>query len=183
MKPQDKTVTLIGLDGNPICRYVEGKTEIYYVAPHKGVYDGCLVVEPTGVNSYGEKHTLKPLMEFLQDQLTFIRNGMWETLAIYQATLGRYTEVPWYRLSIDCLRETKQMGKLIKLLDNNNVEATGFYQFGGIESPIFNAENVKGLEYETVRVSLDYFKAWKPNYNDFIQYYHDIFSKLTPEED
>jgi hypothetical protein len=39
---------------------------------------------------------LRPICQFLNDQLTFIRNGMWETLAIYQATLGKYWEVPWY---------------------------------------------------------------------------------------
>ena len=97
MKPH-KPVTLIDLEGKPICQYVEGKTEIYYDEPHKGVYDGCLVIEPTGVKVNGEKYILKPLMAFLQDQLTFIRNGMWETLAIYQTTLGKYWEVPWYNL-------------------------------------------------------------------------------------
>lgn len=198
MKPPE-TVTLIDLEGNILQELnTEGEASFrycsittyedsggYYCTELKhGTYEYHRASKEIGDDGLpNEKRVLQyKLVDFLNDQLTFIRNGMWETLAIYQATLGRYTDVPWYRLSIDCLRETKQMGKLIKLLDNNNVEATGFYQFGGIESPIFNAENVKGLEYETVRVSLDYFKAWKPNYNDFIQYYHDIFSKLTPLE-
>ncbi len=45
--------------------------------------------------AYREYRYLNRLVDFLNDQLTFIRNDMWETLLIYQATLGKYWEVPW----------------------------------------------------------------------------------------
>lgn len=192
MKPQDKTVTLIGLDGNPICRYVEGKTEIYYVAPHKGVYDGCLVVEPTGVNSYGEKHTLKPLMEFLQDQLTFIRNGMWETLAIYQATLGRYTEVPWYDPKV--LEPKHEQNYNVRALDEYDLSKGYFDQeYTDLEGCQYCA-NAKEFTWamfvhEHLVIGLDEnvpqeitAMAIQPMLEDFIKYYPDVFSKLTPLE-
>ncbi len=107
MKPP-KQITLIDLEGNPI-PLRENVPLHCLTREYAHIVDFIWQFEETDYRIYigasyrvGEatKHyeELLPLLLFLQDQLTFIRNGMWETLAIYQTTLGKYWEVPWYNL-------------------------------------------------------------------------------------
>jgi hypothetical protein len=107
-----ETVTLIDLQGK----------ELYEIDPKDARHSNAYVKtyskyensQPHVVYSYDKTYVpLHPrktqvdrtynLSDFLNDQLTFIRNGMWETLAIYQATLGRYWEVPWYHCPQDTM--------------------------------------------------------------------------------
>jgi hypothetical protein len=112
MKPPE-TVTLIDLEGNVLEVFDTNRTHFYkhcsintyedsggyYVTKLKrGETDYHRVDENSWDDSIPYQDLIKKreLVDFLNDQLTFIRNGMWETLAIYQATLGRYWEVPWF---------------------------------------------------------------------------------------
>lgn len=101
-----KTVTLIDLEGKPIplrenvpLHYFNGEYAhiVDLERPHSlsdyRIYIGSSIHVGICTTDYD---SLLPLILFLNDQLTFIRNGMWETLAIYQATIGQYWEVPWY---------------------------------------------------------------------------------------
>lgn len=101
MKPR-KAVTLIDLDGKPIkhkydnlsgisCR-CESESVFGQVIAYEVLIGNCVVFS----GKADDRELARKLVDFLNDQLTFIRNGMWETLAIYQATLGRYWEVPWF---------------------------------------------------------------------------------------
>jgi hypothetical protein len=108
MKPPE-TVTLINLDGTLVfpsdTRHEDYMLGSFFMANNSE--HGWYAIEFSAGFSrqvVGLDDNAKILEErenviFLNDQLTFIRNGMWETLAIYQATLGRYWEVPWYEPS------------------------------------------------------------------------------------
>lgn len=99
MKPPE-TVTLIDLEGKPIplrenvpIHYFNGEYAhiVELERPHSlsdyRVYIGSSIHVGICTTDYD---SLLPLILFLNDQLTFIRNGLWETLAIYQSTLGRW---------------------------------------------------------------------------------------------
>jgi hypothetical protein len=113
-------------------------------------------------DSYGGYYTdyedydyhLEPLRLFLNDQLTFIRNGMWETLAIYQATLGRYWEVPVYE------RDSQAQHYYIPLIDGYKFEKDRL-----ILTRVF---------------SKDRLNLFQPSFQDFIQFYNSVFSQLAP---
>ena len=106
MKPPE-TVTLIDLEGKPI-PLRENVPIHYFLGEYAHIVDftwqfkdkdyriylGSSIKIGEATNHYD---SLLPLILFINDQLTFIRNGMWETLAIYQATLGRYWEIPWLK--------------------------------------------------------------------------------------
>jgi hypothetical protein len=80
MKPPE-TVTLIDLEGNIVVSFAE-----FADSNSQDL-----------INQHFTNLRMEEIDHFT-DQLTFIRNGMWETLAIYQATLGKYWEVPWYKV-------------------------------------------------------------------------------------
>jgi len=121
------------------------------------------------------------LKNLINDQLTFIRNGMWETLAIYQTTLGRYWEVPWYNSFhfnfdlpivyelcetarhdyISCKKD--RVGKLVFVPCNRHGYPIG-------DDVLSESKFVK--QFSRVR----------PSANWFLSHYHKVFSKLTPYE-
>jgi hypothetical protein len=145
MKPPE-TVTLIDLDRKVhrtldlVCPVTLAnlQTDVYY---NKKVYQ-----EPY----YSDENLREKLVAFLNDQQTFIRNGMWETLAIYQATLGRFWEVPWYELTVEQSSLFRHRYQMIQ-----------------------NHRNY----YKTTKKGIIRFQ---PFCESFIKHYSDVFSKLIP---
>lgn len=97
-----ETVTLIDLQGKPITNPLttrEALASLQVWVSYEEIEGEDELVETVAVlNSSpyliatvkGECKSIFKLLDFLNDQLTFIRNGLWETLAIYQSTLGRW---------------------------------------------------------------------------------------------
>ena len=195
MKPPE-TVTIIDLKGKVL--YIidpkEARHSNAYVRTYNKYENSQPHVVYSGDKTYVPMHPRKTqidrtydLSNFLNDQLTFIRNGMWETLAIYQATLGRYWKVPWYEPP-DVF--TLKLGRRYHILEshgNHNVayygtmvcrygDKTGF--FSGQE---FNTD-IQECEYGGLIETIETVTAYKPTVDEFLKHYPDVFSKLTPYE-
>lgn len=228
MKPPDKTVTLIDLDGKPIVlkQPVNGTTPTWFKEEKPLKIVGTTDSKPVSFynfmearfdslsgqellvglfiehrsDSYGGYYTdyedydynLESLRLFLNDQLTFIRNGMWKTLAIYQTTLGRYTEVPWYDPKV--LEPKHEQNYNVRALDEYDLSKGYFDQeYTDLEGCQYCA-NAKEFTWamfvhEHLVIGLDEnvpqeitAMAIQPMLEDFIKYYPDVFSKLTPLE-
>lgn len=211
MKPPE-TVTLIDLEGNII---LEANTNGQLDKPQNftqycsitsyedsgGYYVTELKEGASGFHSlfkwvdnlpYEERTLQYKLVGFINDQLTFIRNGMWETLAIYQATLGRYTEVPWYDPKV--LEPKHEQNYNVRALDEYDLSKGYFDQeYTDLEGCQYCA-NAKEFTWamfvhEHLVIGLDEnvpqeitAMAIQPMLEDFIKYYPDVFSKLTPLE-
>lgn len=208
MKPPE-TVTLIDLEGNILQELnTEGEASFrycsittyedsggYYCTELKhGTYEYHRASKEIGDDGLpNEKRVLQyKLVDFLNDQLTFIRNGMWETLAIYQATLGRYTEVPWYDPKV--LEPKHEQNYNVRALDEYDLSKGYFDQeYTDLEGCQYCA-NAKEFTWamfvhEHLVIGLDEnvpqeitAMAIQPMLDDFIKYYPDVFSKLTPLE-
>lgn len=161
MKPPE-TVTLIDLEGKPI-PLRENVPIHYFNGEYAHIVDFTWQFKDKDYRIYigsslkiGEatKHydSLLPLILFLNDQLTFIRNGMWETLAIYQTTIGRYWEVPWYELTVEQSSLFRHRYQMIQ-----------------------NHRNY----YKTTKKGIIRFQ---PFCESFLKHYPAVFSKLTPYE-
>lgn len=193
MKPPE-TVTLIDLEGKLVTVIGPNKLdfseyariaqiEYRYLDPVYQVYIGRYLIVSEETEDYEE--ALK-LAIFLNDQLTFIRNEMWETLAIYQATLGRYWEVPWYEPSNVFMLE---QGVRYHIIDTCNEQQLAYY---GVDRGLALAPNGEKvttytpafgtqedfIEDEYAVGSLKSIKAYKPTVEDFLKNYPDVFSKL-----
>jgi hypothetical protein len=108
MKPPE-TVTLIDLGGKPVLTinlndakslsaYIE-----FFIDEDGGNRRVDLKIGGYKTIFWSETHSdLEPICNLLNDQLTLIRKGLdvghFNDLAIYQTTLGRYWEVPWYNI-------------------------------------------------------------------------------------
>lgn len=202
MKPPDKTVTLINLDGSLVFPadmqhedYMRGSVLFalnseqgwYTIEFSAGFSRQVIGLEDNTKISEGRDNVI-----FLNDQLTFIRNGMWETLAIYQATLGRYTEVPWYDPKV--LEPKHEQNYNVRALDEYDLSKGYFDQeYTDLEGCQYCA-NAKEFTWamfvhEHLVIGLDEnvpqeitAMAIQPMLEDFIKYYPDVFSKLTPLE-
>jgi hypothetical protein len=111
MKPPE-TVTLINLDGSFVFPadtrhedYMRGSLLMannsehgWYAIEFSVDFSRQLTLLPDNANILEERENVI----FLNNQLTLIRKGFdvghFNDLAIYQATLGRYWEVPWYKV-------------------------------------------------------------------------------------
>jgi hypothetical protein len=144
MKPPE-TITLIDLEGKPIYELTTPKSCFYTPV------EELIATSMYNNVGYRESNPAK-LINFLNDQLTFIRNGMWETLAIYQATLGRFWEVPSYSFC---------------------------HEGYSYELPVFNSDKRVRLIGKMLTSGKI---VHQPTLSDFIQHYPDVFSKLTPLE-
>ncbi len=208
MKPHDKTVTLIDLEGKPIVNLSLLSAELFdiqttyaYVYYEKDwdlndlfKYELKLNQKIVDMTYYQSdcKDTILKLCKFVNDQLTFIRNKMWETLAIYQTTLGRYTEVPWYDPKV--LEPKHEQNYNVRALDEYDLSKGYFDQeYTDLEGCQYCA-NAKEFTWamfvhEHLVIGLDEnvpqeitAMAIQPMLDDFIKYYPDVFSKLTPLE-
>ena len=182
MKPH-KPVTLIDLEGNPI-PLRENVPLHCLTREYAHIVDFIWQFEETDYRIYigasyrvGEatKHyeELLPLLLFLQDQLTFIRNGMWETLAIYQSTLGKYWEVPWYHCPQDTMYtwlNPFKGGQAMEWCDKTPKPFTTKYI-----NDIFTEDMEKHLGFYIYKA-----EYLKPSVETFLKHYPDVFSKLTP---
>lgn len=180
MKPPE-TVTLIDLEGNPI-PLRENVPLHYFTGEYAHIVDFVWQFEETDYRIYignstkvGEatKHyeQLLPLLLFLQDQLTFIRNGMWETLAIYQTTLGRYWEVSFYRTDRELLIE------LIKIGGHTGTWSNGFgYDSSFLKEIVYRNQSIPSVFGKGTIIGIPF----KPKVGVFLKHYPDVFSKLTP---
>ena len=181
MKPPE-TVTLIDLEGKPI-PLRENVPLHYFTGEYAHIVDFTWQFKDKDYHIYigssikvGEatKHydSLLPLILFINDQLTFIRNGMWETLAIYQATLGRYWEVPWY--------EPNEL----EALPQHDDEVEVILISGNIEWAWYDYEQGEGalLTLLTSKKTIDLkdIKAWRPNVEWFTGQSKRIFKNVTP---
>jgi len=180
MKPPE-TVTLIDLEGKPITFFQEPHNPSAICLKHAYSYvksfridfnldDYSLWVGEYQVNlirlGSNEKSKILRLCHFLNDQLTFIRNGMWETLAIYQATLGRYWEVPFYKTDKELLIE------LIKICGHTGTWAKCYsYDSNLLEEIVYKDHPLKERVIGT---------PFKPKLWVFLKHYPDVFSKLEP---
>ncbi len=202
MKPPDKTVTLINLDGSLVFPadmqhedYMRGSVLFalnseqgwYTIEFSAGFSRQVIGLEDNTKISEGRDNVI-----FLNDQLTFIRNKMWETLAIYQTTLGRYTEVPWYDPKV--LEPKHEQNYNVRALDEYDLSKGYFDQeYTDLEGCQYCA-NAKEFTWamfvhEHLVIGLDEnvpqeitAMAIQPMLEDFIKYYPDVFSKLTPLE-
>jgi hypothetical protein len=177
MKPHE-TVTLIDLDGKPI----KGLTDI--TVKNTNSLFAHIIEEPCsnspntyviGVgwqiqlgNSTMFDDDLLPLLNYLNDQLTFIRNGMWETLAIYQATLGKYWEVP--------VMEYEQA--TVDYLNRHNI----CHIVRRLETKISMPYRINGKDFvgEQIVKNTDDDRCILVTPSVYIKHYHDVFSQLTP---
>lgn len=193
MKPPE-TVTLIDPDGKEVW-----KTNLSLHAvtcsvekTYDGTYQVVLRYRTSLWKILDNPINVYALVNFLNDQLTFIRNGMWETLAIYQATLGRYTEVPWYDPKV--LEPKHEQNYNVRALDEYDLSKGYFDQeYTDLEGCQYCA-NAKEFTWamfvhEHLVIGLDEnvpqeitAMAIQPMLDDFIKYYPDVFSKLTPLE-
>ena len=184
MKPPE-TITPIDLEGKPIYELTTPKSCFYTPV------EELIATSMYNNVGYRESNPAK-LINFLNDQLTFIRNGMWETLAIYQATLGRYTEVPWYDPKV--LEPKHEQNYNVRALDEYDLSKGYFDQeYTDLEGCQYCA-NAKEFTWamfvhEHLVIGLDEnvpqeitAMAIQPMLEDFIKYYPDVFSKLTPLE-
>lgn len=128
---------------------------------------------------------------FLNDQLTFIRNGMWEALAIYQGTLGKYWEVPWYETPAEGVLT---QGEWYQYL-NEDLNCNSAWYRKGCEFGYNNLWEIEGFFNTRLRNEESDFEdsgeccrrlsnasAIRPSVKDFTKHYRDVFSKLTPWE-
>ena len=202
MKPPDKTVTLINLDGSLVFPadmqhedYMRGSV-LFALNSEQGWYtiefSAGFSRQVIGLDDNTKISEGRDNVIFLNDQLTFIRNGMWETLAIYQATLGRYTEVPWYDPKV--LEPKHEQNYNVRALDEYDLSKGYFDQeYTDLEGCQYCA-NAKEFTWamfvhEHLVIGLDEnvpqeitAMAIQPMLEDFIKYYPDVFSKLTPLE-
>lgn len=168
---QSKYITLIDLDGKPIkhkydnlsgisCR-CESESVFGQVIAYEVLIGNCVVFS----GKADDRELARKLVDFLNDQLTFIRNGMWETLAIYQATLGAYTEVPVYRTTKSLLVD------LIKIGGHTGTWADGYS---------YDSSFLEKVVYKDHKLPRGFGSSFKPYMSVFIKHYPDVFSKLTP---
>jgi hypothetical protein len=150
MKPPE-TVTLIDLKGNIVVSFAEF----------------------TDSNSQDliNQHFTNLKMEEIDhftDQLTFIRNGMWETLAIYQATLGRYWEVP--------VMEYEQA--TVDYLNRHNI----CHIVRRIETKISIPCNINNedISVEQILKTTEDDRCILVTPSVYLEHYPDVFSRLRP---
>jgi hypothetical protein len=134
----------------------------------------------------GNVKSIYKLSEFINDQLTFIRNEMWEILAIYQATLGKYWEVPWYEPPDVFTLNLGQRYHILEFHGDHNVAYYGTMvcRYGQIKTGFFSGlefnTDIQECEYGGLIESLAAVTAYKPTVDEFLKHYPDVFSKLTP---
>ena len=103
----EKLITLFNLEGKPI--YLRENVPVHYVSndyAHIHFTDDeeiCCVYVGIGIMAseiVRDENLLIPLVKFLNNQLTLIRKGEetgnWDDLDIYQTTMGKHWDVPWY---------------------------------------------------------------------------------------
>jgi hypothetical protein len=217
MKPPEN-VTLIDLEGKPITNpltSIKTITSLHIWVSYEDIDVSGELVETLAVlnaspysfaSRRGVVESIYKLSEFLNDQLTFIRNGMWETLAIYQATLGRYWEVPWYENSNEIWEEwsfqidQRQHPTAMHWLSAEKEGEVFSFRFDGFkfagsdskkrpyllfmtDQPFKHEENVQMPSPSLVYPKfVKYFTKIKPSSELFLKHYPDVFSKLTPYE-
>lgn len=207
MKKHEKLITLYDLSGKPVnsrenvpIHYVKGEQasiqEFYgtdgYNDPYYRVYIGGSIKVGDEVHNYNE---LIPLQDFLNNQLALIRKGEetgnWNDLAIYQKTLGRYWEVPWY---IAPAGFKLTVGEYYEYIGECGYPCSGYYREGD-DVRFDNAYRVYGF-YATkeempcdnriipenltlkMRVHSDYPYQIKPSIKEFLKNYHTMYEKL-----
>jgi hypothetical protein len=130
---------------------------------------------------------------FMSNQVTLMLKGLdvghFNDLAIYQATLGRYWEVPWYETPNEGVLT---QGEWYQYL-NEDLNCNSAWYRKGCEFGFDNLWEVEGFfntrlrneepDYEDSKECcrrLSNASAIKPSIEDFCKHYPNVFSKLTP---
>jgi len=106
----EKLITLFDLEGKPI--HLRENVPVHYLSNDYAhihftedeevccVYVGIGIIASEIVR---DDNLLIPLVRFLNNQLTLIRKGEetgnWDDLDVYQTTMGKYWDIPRYRLT------------------------------------------------------------------------------------
>jgi hypothetical protein len=108
------------------------------------------------------------LLVFIVKQLVFITEGMWETLAIYQATLGRYWEVP--------VMEYEQA--TVDYLNRHNI----CHIVRRIETKIYIPckINNEDISVEQILKTTEDDRCILVTPSVYLEHYPDVFSRLRP---